>query len=139
MLLTDIRSVFEEKGCDRMTSADLIAALVAVTDRPWGECNHGKALTQNQLARRLKPFGVHPKNVGPKRDQAKGYTLESFADAFKRYIPPDSTVHPYTANKNIDLDENQTVHQENGYTDANATNQLNSNEVYGWTVESPHV
>jgi Protein of unknown function (DUF3631) len=64
MLLTDIRSVFEEKGCDRMTSADLIAALVAVTDRPWGECNHGKALTQNQLARRLKPFGVHPKTLG---------------------------------------------------------------------------
>jgi hypothetical protein len=57
-------------------------------DRPWGECNRGKALTQNWLARRLKPFGVHPKNVGPKRDQAKGYTLESFADAFKRYIPP---------------------------------------------------
>ena len=82
-------------------------------------------------------FGVHPKNVGPKRDQAKGYTLESFADAFKRYIPPDSTVHPYTANKNIGLDENQTVHQTNGWTDANADNPLNSNELYGCTVENP--
>ena len=27
-LLADIRSVFEEKGCDRMTSADLVAELV---------------------------------------------------------------------------------------------------------------
>jgi hypothetical protein len=106
-------------------------------DRPWGECNRGKALTQNWLARRLKPFGVHPKNVGPKRDQAKGYTLESFADAFKRYIPPDSTVYPYTANKNNCLDENQTVQQTNGWTDANADNPLNSNEVYGSTVENP--
>jgi putative DNA primase/helicase len=29
------------KGCGRMTSTDLVAALVAMTDRPWGECNHG--------------------------------------------------------------------------------------------------
>jgi putative DNA primase/helicase len=59
-LLADIRSVFEEKGCDRMTSADLVVELVAMADRPWCECNHGKALTQNQLARRLKPFGIGP-------------------------------------------------------------------------------
>jgi putative DNA primase/helicase len=64
-LLADIRSVFEEKGCDRMTSADLVAELVAMADRPWCECNHGKALTQNQLARRLKPFGIGPKTVRP--------------------------------------------------------------------------
>ena len=25
-----------------------------------GECNHGKAIAQNQLARRLKPFGISP-------------------------------------------------------------------------------
>jgi hypothetical protein len=114
MLLTDIREAFGTKK--EIASVALVAALVAMCDRPWGECNRGKALTQNWLARRLKPFGVHPKNVGPKRDQAKGYTLESFADAFKRYIPPDSTVHPYTANKNTGLDENQTVHQTNGWT-----------------------
>jgi putative DNA primase/helicase len=135
MLLTDIREVFGTKK--EIASVAPVAALVAMCDHPWGECNRGKALTQNWLARRLKPFGVHPKNVGPKRDQAKGYTLESFADAFKRYIPPDSTVHPYTANKNIGLDENQTVHQTNGWTDANADNQLNLNEVYGSTVENP--
>jgi putative DNA primase/helicase len=134
MLLTDIREAFGTKK--EIASVALVAALAAMCDRPWGECNRGKVLTQNWLARRLKPFGVQPKNVGPKRDQAKGYTLESFADAFKRYIPPDSTVHPYTANKNIGLDENQTVHQTNGWTDANADNQLNSNEVYGSTVEN---
>ena len=50
---------------------------------------------------------------------------------------PDSTVHPYTANKNIGLDENQTVHQTNGWTDANADNPLNLNDVYGSTVENP--
>lgn len=135
MLLTDIREAFGTKK--EIASVALVAALVAMCDRPWGECNRGKMLTQNWLARRLKPFGVHPKNVGPKSDQAKGYTLESFADAFKRYIPPDSTVHPYTANKNIGLDENQTVHQTNEWTDANADNPLNSNEVYGWTDENP--
>ena len=52
MLLADIRDAFEEKSCDRITSADLVGALAAMTERPWGECNHGKALTQNQLARK---------------------------------------------------------------------------------------
>jgi Protein of unknown function (DUF3631) len=34
-LLADIRAVFEEKECDRLTSEALVAALVAMPDRPW--------------------------------------------------------------------------------------------------------
>ena len=64
-----------------MTSADLIAALVAMTDRPWGECNHGKALTQNQLARRLKPFNIFPRTVRADGDRLKGSLLGSFSSA----------------------------------------------------------
>jgi hypothetical protein len=87
-LLADIREVFEVSEKKEISSEALVAALGAMHDRPWGECNRGKALTQSWLARWLRPFGVHPKNVGPKYDRAKGYTLESFADVFKRYIPP---------------------------------------------------
>lgn len=49
-LLADIHEVFVEHGGDRMPSADLTAALVAMANKPWGECNHGKPLTQNGLA-----------------------------------------------------------------------------------------
>jgi putative DNA primase/helicase len=130
-LLSDILDIFGEM--EELSSEKLTKDLLALSDRPWGECNRGKALTQNLLARWLKPFEIRPKNIGPKHERVKGYTVESFADAFKRYIPPISTVHPHTRNENNDLDENQTVHRKNGCTDANASNQLNSNDVYGCT------
>jgi hypothetical protein len=40
--------------------------------RSWGKCNHGKALTQNSLARRLNPFGVRTGKVGPEAKRAAG-------------------------------------------------------------------
>jgi putative DNA primase/helicase len=95
MLLADIRDIFGE--LEELSSEKLIKHLLALFDRPWGECNHGKALMQNLLARRLKKFKIKPGNIGPKHDRAKGYMLESFADAFARYIPPPTSVHPYTA------------------------------------------
>ncbi len=137
MLLADIREVFEEKGEKGTTSEALVAALIAMRDRPWGECNRGKGLTQNWLARRLKPFGVAPKNVGTKHDRAKGYKLEFFADAFERYLSPFSSVHPYPTNEFNNLDENQTVHQKNGCTDESSSNTLNLKEVYGGTDGPP--
>jgi Protein of unknown function (DUF3631) len=40
-----------------MTSADLVAALVADPERPWATWGkNDKPLTQNQLARLLRPF-----------------------------------------------------------------------------------
>jgi putative DNA primase/helicase len=36
-LLRDIRSVFEEKGVERIASADLAAALCEIEGQPWAE------------------------------------------------------------------------------------------------------
>ena len=134
-LLSDIRNIFAEKGLtngdDNMRSAELVAALVALPERPWEECNHGKPLTQNGLARHLKKFDIFTKDVGPKADRVKGYTLESFADAFNRYIPLDLSAHPRTTNENNDLDEKQIAHQDYGCADENDTNPLYLNEVRG--------
>jgi putative DNA primase/helicase len=137
MLLADIRSVFEEKDCTRITSADLIAALVNMADRPWGECNHGKALTQNQLARRLKLFGVGPKTVRTDGDRLKGYELVSFTDAFNRYISPFQSVTPAQVKKIKELDENQTVTAGGHVTVANQSKPLNSCDCHGVTVANP--
>jgi hypothetical protein len=63
-LLADIRDTFD--ASDEMASADLVEALVAIEGRPWAEFGrNGKALTQNQLARLLKPLGIVPQKIGP--------------------------------------------------------------------------
>ncbi len=93
LLLADIRDVFDATDDPYMRSADLVAALVAMPERPWGECNHGKALTQNGLARKLRGFKITPKMVGPREKRVSGYDTQSFADAFNRYLPP---VQPHT-------------------------------------------
>jgi hypothetical protein len=64
-LLADIRDVIETNKKDKHTSSErLVSALVAMSDKGWNECNHGKPLTQNGLARKLlsgysrKQFGL---------------------------------------------------------------------------------
>jgi len=87
MLLEDIQAAFEDHGGDRLSSADLVAALVAMEGRPWCEWKHGKPITQNSLARQLQPFGLTPDNLRVHGKVVKGYRPEQFRDAFARYIP----------------------------------------------------
>jgi Protein of unknown function (DUF3631) len=109
-LLADIREVFAENAGDRMSSKDLVDALVAMADKPWGECNHGKPLTQNGLARRLKGFGIFHKKLRIGGGTPNGYERAAFDDAFSRYLP-NSTFQTGTMeqiNRNNDLNENQS-------------------------------
>ncbi len=80
LLLADIRAIFAEKSTDHLSSADLVEALVALEGHPWAEWK-GKAITQNGLARLLKPFGISPVK--------RTYELFQFDDAFERYLPQD--------------------------------------------------
>jgi len=89
-LLSDIRDVFARCGADRLTSEMLCSKLIALEDRPWGECHKGGAITQTRLAAMLEPYGVKPNSVrfpaiGGTR---KGYLLDWFNDPFARYLPP---------------------------------------------------
>jgi Protein of unknown function (DUF3631) len=137
-LLADIREVFAE-NCDRMSSADLVAALTAMADKPWGECNRGKALTQNGLARRLKEFGISHEKVGPKTNRVNGYSRAAFDDAFSRYLPgtPFQSGHLDTTNEINDLHENATGHHDKGCPDGNHANLLNSKKVSRCPDENP--
>jgi len=63
-----------------------VSALVAMPDREWSECNRGKQLTQNWMARKLKPFGIQPKTVRIGGMTAMGYEIAEFSDAFERYL-----------------------------------------------------
>jgi hypothetical protein len=137
MILADIRDVFEARGAKDISSADLVGALIAMQDRPWGECNHGKALTQNLLARKLKAFGIAPKKVGPETKRVSGYLFESFADAFNRYIFTFQTGQPDKGNKINDLDENKTRQVKKGCLVEKPSNTLKLNEVSGCPVQNP--
>jgi putative DNA primase/helicase len=88
LLLGDIRDV--SAGESEMPSADLVAALVAIEGRPWAELSKSrKPLTQNRLARMLRPLGIAPRYIGPETARVRGYVLADFREAFERYLPSE--------------------------------------------------
>ena len=93
LLLGDIRGIFKEAV--ELPSADLVSRLVVIEGRPWAEMGKsGKPLTQNRLARMLKPLGIAPDRIGPEDKRLNGYKRERFKDAFARYLPPEEASKP---------------------------------------------
>lgn len=136
-LLCDIQDVFKSHE-ERMFSDDLVEALINKKESPWCDWSRGKGLTQNGLARLLKPFGVKSKTLRIDEDRRKGYESSSFNDAFKRYIPlmpPVSSVTTCQPNNINGLDVNQNVTNNNGVTDEKQDNLLNLNDCHNVTDE----
>lgn len=90
MLLADILGLFEERKIDRLSSQEIVDALVGLNDRPWAEYRNGKPLTKNGVARLLKPFHIKSKQLRFPDGRAgiSGYERKAFDDAFSRYLPP---------------------------------------------------
>lgn len=94
-LLADIRAVFAEDRRQHLAvgglflpTADLVRSLRHIEESPWGDIE----LTPRKLAQRLKPFDVAPGFNAAKT--VRGYALDSFADAFKRYLRPKASSRP---------------------------------------------
>lgn len=96
LLLSDMRAFFnpvDEVGrpleqIQRLRTTGIVATLVGMDDRPWGEWRRGNPLSGIGLARLLKPFGVRPKTIRfADGVTLKGYELEDFKDVFVRYLP----------------------------------------------------
>lgn len=85
-LLADIQSVFEEKGTFKVSTVDLIDALVAVEENAWATYNRGRPLSPRQLAKQLSAYGIQPKTVRMAHGTPKGYDADQFTDAFARYL-----------------------------------------------------
>ena len=102
LLLGDLQRIFQRPDSDRVSSADLVAELVKMEDRPWPEWNRGKELSATGLARMLKPFGIQPKKIRFGNATANGYEREDFRDTFARYIPPNEPEHPEQSSNGAD-------------------------------------
>jgi hypothetical protein len=86
MLLRDVAAVLGDRNDSNIFTADLLKALFAVEEGPWGDLS-GKPLDARKLASRLKPYGIRPHTVRVGDKTAKGYSAEDFNDAFHRYVP----------------------------------------------------
>ncbi len=87
MLLRDLFSLFEQVRKPELSSAEIVAALAALEDRPWAEYGRArKPLSKNQLASLLRPFEIHSVDIGPVTARVKGYRQKDCQDAFERYL-----------------------------------------------------
>ena len=88
MLLADIRATFAvHAGKERLSSSDLVEALHELEGRPWAEYGKSrKPISQNQLARLLKPLGIGTEVIREGDKTPRGYQLSQFDDVFARYL-----------------------------------------------------
>lgn len=84
-LLTDLRTAFD--GAPALATSDLITALKAMEDAPWGDL-YGKPIDARGLAQRLRPYGVKPTNIRQADRIVKGYQASDFFDSWNRYLSP---------------------------------------------------
>jgi hypothetical protein len=92
-LLAAIKNVFDERGIDAVSSADLVAALTADETAEWTDWRAGKPISQAQLATVLGGrggFGIPVTRPYIEGKQRRGYERKSFDDAWERYLPPEN-------------------------------------------------
>jgi putative DNA primase/helicase len=105
MLLTDMRTILAARQStgaphtDSIATANLLAGLHAMEERPWPSWRRDKPMTARQLADLLRPFEI---NSGTRRFgdmTVKGYPVSAFTDAFDRYLDPILPSHRHNPQK----------------------------------------
>ena len=64
-----------------------------MSDRPWAEYSHGRAISTAKIARLLRPFGIvgGEYRIAAEGDKVlKGYRRDAFSDAWVRYLPSEA-------------------------------------------------
>ena len=133
-LLSDIKAVAFD-GDDEVRSADLVQRLVELEGRPWAEMGKGdKALTQNRLARMLKPLGIGPGYVGPEDARARGYKREQFNEAFERYLANSKCAGVQNVDKPGTSSISEVCSPDDDCTDEKCEKPNNDRLLHGCTV-----
>jgi hypothetical protein len=74
---------------EEISSKRIVDELARIEGSPWAEWRkgrHRKPITQNALARLLKPHNVSPIDVGPEHYRRKGYKRAQFERLFQAYL-----------------------------------------------------
>jgi hypothetical protein len=80
-LLLDISTAFSAEANEIMPTSRLLCELRSQADSPWAR------LSGSELARKLRPFEIRPKQLWIDGKNLRGYLRRDFEDAFERYIP----------------------------------------------------
>jgi hypothetical protein len=81
-------------GLGEVSSKRLTGELAQIEGGPWAEWGSGKRrkpITQNALARLLRPHHVSPVDVGPAHARRKGYKRAQFEHLFRSLPRPTSS------------------------------------------------
>jgi hypothetical protein len=87
LLLLDILKGFVSLAGNRVSARSLVRWLRELTDRPWGDGLKGRPLTEHWLALQLRPYGIRPRTMRMGEAVLRGYFVDDFMDAFRRYVP----------------------------------------------------
>ena len=122
MLLADIKGLFDRLG-GRLASSKICEELTLMEERPWPEFSRGKPITARQVAKQLGPLSISP---GTTRlddgTTAKGYKLESFKNAFARYLTPSLSVTTSQPAETVAYSDNLSVTNDFDVTDRKPPN-----------------
>jgi hypothetical protein len=140
MSLADIKTAFDSRNANCMRSEDLAAYLGDMEERPWPEYGKsGKRITQNAIAKLLKPFGISPnqKRLGDKNH--RGYELSHFDEAFEIYLSPEGPSKPlrcYEPNNDADCSASPTATPKNAVADEKSQKSLPHSDCSGVAVQN---
>jgi putative DNA primase/helicase len=84
--LKDLRNLMMLKNVDRMLSRDIVAVFNPMHHRPWEDLRRGRDVNEWWLGWQLRELGIRAKTMRVNNILGKGYLLEDFDSAFRRYV-----------------------------------------------------
>lgn len=88
-LLRDLQTVFGSEG--KMRTEEILDALRGLPESLWLHFHaHGEAITDRDLSRLLRPYGIRSKDIWVENRSAKGYAADDLQDAWERYVHPST-------------------------------------------------
>lgn len=101
VLLRDLQTVFSDRT--KMSTQDILAGLSALPESRWNHFHgHSSAMTDRDLSRLLRPYGIRSKDVWVGDRSAKGYTADDLRDAWERYVHPSTVRESREARDGLD-------------------------------------
>ncbi len=89
-LFRDMGRVFDAVGKTRLTTEHIIRELKTDAENRWANYNgYGKPITDRQLAKILRPYGVRSRTVAIGVQRFKGYHIEDLHPKIEAYGAPD--------------------------------------------------